>query len=153
MQLRRSTITMVGLVALVATGCGSGNSAHFANLPRPPSPVNVTVYINDQRVSVSPTFTGAGPVVFIVTNQASRAQSMTILPAGVSAAQAIADTGPISPQATAQVKVDLHKGRYVVATGPGGQTEAAAATPTGIHPAVLSIGRKRPSASNQLMAP
>jgi hypothetical protein len=148
--LRRITL-LVMTIALVA-GCGSGGG-HFANLPRPPSPVNVTVYINDQRVSISPSSVGAGPVVFIVTNQASQAQSVNILPSGVSAGQALADTGPISPQATAQITVNLNRGDYSVATGPTGATEAAQATPSGIAPASLHIGKERPSASSQLMTP
>ena len=143
---------MLGLAAVTLTACG-GSSTHFANVPRPPSPVNVTVYIDNHRVSVSPSATGAGPVVFIVTNQASQAVSMTILPSGVSASQAVADTGPISPQATAQIKVDMNRGSYLVATGQHGRSEAARATQTGIQPAVLRIGKERPSASNQLMAP
>jgi hypothetical protein len=145
-------ITLLVLAVAILAGCGSGGG-HFANLPRPPSPVNVTVYINDQRVSISPSSVGAGPVVFVVTNQASRAQSMTILPAGVSAGQALADTGPISPQATAQITVDLNRGNYSVATGPTGATEAAQATPGGIAPATLRISKERASASNQLMNP
>lgn len=149
-MLRRIT-TLVLAVAFLA-GCGSGGG-HFANLPRPPSPVNVTVYIDDHRVSISPSSVGAGPVVFLVTNQASKAQSITILPAGVSAGQALADTGPISPQATTQVTVDLNRGRYSVATGPTGATEAAQASPGGIAPAMLNIGKKRPSASGQLLNP
>jgi hypothetical protein len=143
---------MLALVTVPLAACG-GSGGHFANDPRPPSPVNVTVYINDQRVSVSPAAVGAGPVVFIVTNQASRAESLQILPSGVSAAQPVTSTGPISPQATAQIKIGLSKGAYVVGTGPSGQTQAARATHTGIQPATLKIGRGRPSASNQLMSP
>jgi hypothetical protein len=142
---------LLGLAAVAIAGCG-GSGGHYANLPRPPSPVNVTVYINDQRVSVSPTAVGAGPVDFIVTNQASQAESMQILQAGASAAAPVS-TGPISPQATAQIKVDLGKGSYTVGIGPQGQTEAAQATGSGIQPAVLRIGHQRPSASNQLMSP
>jgi hypothetical protein len=144
---------MLGLSAATLAACGSGT--HFGNLPRPASPVNVSVYIDNHRVSVSPSATGAGPVVFIVTNQGSQAVSMTVLPAGLSGAQAVADTGPISPQATAQVTVNLRQNtRYVVGTGPRGRTEAARATQAGgIRPAVLRIGNPRPSAKNQLMAP
>ena len=142
---------MLGL-GILAAGCGSGG-AHFANLPRPPSPINVTVYINDQRVSVSPSVVGAGPVDLIVTNQASQAESVQILPAGASAAPPVTSTGLISPQATAQINVNLGRGRYTVGTGPQGATEAAQATHSGPQPAVLSIGHERPSASNQLMSP
>ena len=108
----------IGIIVLTTgalAGCGS--SGHFVNHPAPPTPVNLTVYINDQRVSLSPSSVGAGPVVLIVTNQASTAQSLTVLPAGASAAQPIADTGPINPQATTQVTVNLNTpGAYTVAT-------------------------------------
>ena len=150
--MRRRTTIMLALGTVLAAGCGSSGS-HWANLPRPPVPVNVSVYIDDQHVSVSPSFVGAGPVTFIVTNQASRAVSMLILPAGASAAQARASTGPISPQATAQINVTLSRGRYTVGTGPQGATEAARATHSGPQPALLRIGPSRPSASNQLLNP
>ena len=105
-------------------------------------------------VSLSPSSVGAGPVVLIVTNQATTAQSLTVLPAGASAAQPIADTGPINPQATTQVTVNLNTpGAYTVATAPNGSTEAAAAVPTGVHPALLRVGRPRPSGSNELLQP
>ena len=52
------------------SGCGSSGS--FANKPRPATPVNLTVYINNARVSVSPGSVGAGQVVFIVANHAKR---------------------------------------------------------------------------------
>jgi hypothetical protein len=145
----------IGLV-VIATGviAGCGSSAHFANRPSPPTPVNLTVYINDQKVSVSPTSVGAGPVVLIVTNQASTAQSLTVLPAGASAAQPIADTGAINPQATAQVTVNLNTpGSYTVGTTPNASTEAAAAVPTGVRPAVLRVGQSRPTGSNVLLQP
>jgi hypothetical protein len=116
-------------------------------------PINVSVYINDQNVSVSPSFVGAGPVTFIVTNQASRAESMLILPAGASAAHARASTGPISPQSTAQIKVTLPRGRYTIGTGPQGLTEAARLTRHGPQAALLRIGHPRPSGSNQLLNP
>ncbi len=144
---------MLTLAAVLVSGCGSGGG-HFANDPRPPSPVNVTVYINDQQVSISPASVGAGPVVFIVTNQASKAISMKILQGNAAAAPPVADTGPISPQATAQVKVDLQKQTtYRVATSVMASTEAATATASPIRPALLHIGKPRASASNQLMSP
>src|SRR5438270_13334970 len=98
--------TMIGLFAASAaavSGCGS--SSTFANKPRPATPVNLTVYINNSRVSVSPGRVGAGPVVLIVTNQASNSETLKILPAGAAATQSLADTGPINPQGTTQVSV------------------------------------------------
>jgi len=147
----RAAATLI-LTAAAVTGCGS-SGGHFANRPRPPSPVNLTVYINNARVSVSPTAVGAGPVVFVVTNQADQAESLMILPAGVSAAQPLADTGPISPQATAEVKVNLDTGAYTVATSGSGGTQASQAAATPIQPALLRIGAQRPSSSGQLLVP
>lgn len=144
---------MLALAAMMLGGCGSGGG-HFVNNPRPPSPVNVTVYINDQQVSISPASVGAGPVVFIVTNQASKALSMRILQGNAAAGPSVADTGPISPEATAQVKVDLQgPTTYRVATSVMASTEAATATASPIRPALLHTGKPRASASNQLMSP
>ena len=146
--------TIVGMLFATTAVAGCGGGSHYANQPRPPSPINLTVYINDHRVSVSPTSVGAGPVELVVTNQASNSESLTVLPAGAAAAQPLADTGPISPQGTAQVTLNLNSpGDYTVGISPSSQTEAAAATPTGIQAATLHIGSPRPSASNQLLQP
>ncbi len=59
---------MLACAALAVSACGS--SATGATTPRPPAPVNLTVYIDNSRVSVSPSSVGAGPVEFIITNQA-----------------------------------------------------------------------------------
>jgi hypothetical protein len=148
--MRRTTLGTLTLTAVAAAGCGGG--AHFANQPRPPAPVNMSVYINDRRVSVSPGSVGAGPVLFIITNQASSAESLTVTSPGGS--QALADTGPISPQATAQLTVNLsNPGQYTVGIAPNSSTEAAAATPTGIHPALISVGNPRPSSNSQVAQP
>lgn len=145
----------IGIIVIatgVVAGCGSG--AHFANHPAPPVPVNLTVYINEQSVSISPSAVGAGPVVLIITNQARTAESITVMAAGTSASQPIADTGPINPQATAQLSVNLRQpGAYTVGISPNASTEAAAALPSGVKPAVLRVGQPRPSGSNVLLQP
>jgi len=56
----RWTIRMLALGALAVSGCGGTSKG--ATTPRPPAPVNLTVYIDNSRVSVSPTTVGAGPV-------------------------------------------------------------------------------------------
>jgi hypothetical protein len=148
----RGTVIAMLIATAVVAGCGNGS--HYANQPRPPAPINMTVYINDQRISVSPTSIGAGPVQLIVTNQASNSESLTVLPSGATAAQPLADTGPISPQGTAQVTVNLNSpGQYTVAIAPHASTQAANAAPGGIQAAVLHVGKHRPSASNQLLQP
>ena len=132
---------MLAIGALAVSGCGG--TSQGATQPRPPAPVNVTVYIDDSRVSVSPASIGAGPVAFIITNQASDAESLAVLSGG----QPVASTGPINPQATAQLTVDLSTpGRYSLSTGPS-------AGGLSIRAASLLIGRPRPSSDNQLLQP
>lgn len=146
--MRRTTIGIlgVGMLAVAVTGCGG---KQFANNPRPPVPINLSVYIDDARVSISPSAVGAGPVVFVVTNQASKAQSMSITRGG----SAIADTGPINPQGTAQVTVNTTPGEYAVSTAIAGLTEAQQVSAHAPRPAVLHIGPPRASGSNQLLQP
>lgn len=146
------TIGMLAVGAVAASGCGSSKT--YANNPGPASPVNLTVYVNDSRVSVSPSSVGAGPVVFIVTNQSSKAESLTIQSAG-SGSAALAHTGPINPQGTAQVSVNFTSpGSYTLSTGSGGATDASLAAPSSaIRPATISVGPKRASSSSNLLQP
>ena len=149
--MRTRTFATLTVTVVALSGCGS--SDQFANKPRPPAPVNLTVYVNDARVSVSPDSVGAGQIIFIVTNQASKTESLTIHPAG-NPGQALASTGPINPQATAQVTVDLRGPRdYTIAAGKAGTSEAAKAAPSPIQPGRLHVGEPRASASNALLQP
>jgi hypothetical protein len=142
--------TLAG-IAVTLSACGTSGGT-FANKPRPATPINLSVYINNARVSVSPASVGAGPVVFLVTNAANRTESITIQTPGGS--QTLANTGPINPQTTAQVTVDFQSpGDYTVATDRSAATQAQQAAPNAIQPATLHIGRARPSASNQLLQP
>ena len=146
--MRRTTFGILAICAVTVSSCGGGST--FANKPRPATPVNLTVYINNARVSLSPSAVGAGPVVFIVTNAASRTETLTIQPP--SGTQALGTTGPINPQATAQVTVDFTSpGDYTVATSPSGQNQAALAAATKIQSAGLHIGPRRPNSSNVLL--
>jgi hypothetical protein len=150
--MRRTIIGMLAVCALGAASCGGGSN--FANDPRPPVPVNLTVYINNARISLSPRSVGAGPIVFIVTNQADTSESLAVVRKGrTSIADALADTGPINPQATAQVTVNFKPGDYTVSTSTAGGTEAHRATARPLRGASLHIGPPRPSASDQLLQP
>lgn len=147
MRIRR--IGQLTATALVATACGSAGGKAPTAL-RPATPVNLTVYVNDSRVSVSPTSVGAGPVVFVVTNQARRAEALAITGSGGSQ---LASTAPISPQGTTQVTVDFKPGEYTITTARTGATDAQLSTPSTIRAASIHIGRARASSSNQLMQP
>jgi hypothetical protein len=148
--MRVRSIGVVGVSVLALAGCGSigGKAAIEA---RPATPVNLTVYVNDSRVSVSPVSVGAGPVVFIVTNQASSAEALSISRAGQN--QPLASTAPINPQGTTQVSVNFRPGLYTVGTASRGGTDASLSILPQIRPALVHIGRPRPSSSNQLLQP
>jgi hypothetical protein len=141
--MRRATIGMLGLGMLVLAGCGGG--AHFADKSRPPTPVNVSVYINDARVSVSPTSVGAGPVVFIITNQASRAEAVAVRP--TSGGATLASTAPINPQATSQVSVNFRQGEYTLSTSSN-DAGAISGDSTSLH-----VGPPRQNSNNALLEP
>jgi hypothetical protein len=139
------TIAMLAVSGLALSACGA--SSQGATTPRPPAPINVTVYVDNNRVSISPATIGAGAVMFIVTNQASQAESLTIAAPGASGGGSLADTGPINPQATAQVTVNLtSRGSYSVGASDAGSGPS-------LHAATLRVGPPRASSSNQLLQP
>jgi hypothetical protein len=145
MQMRRTAalapLAVAGALAL--GGCG-GSSADYQNDPRPPGPIIVTGYIDDQRVSVSPGSFGAGPISLIVTNQTGASQRVTLESAGATGSgPGIKQvTAPISPQDTATLKVDVKPGRYSVHVGGDA-----------IRAARLRVGPERASAQNDLLQP
>ena len=129
--------------ALALGGCGD-SSADYKNDPRPPGPIIITGYIDDQRVSVSPRTLGAGPISLIVTNQTGAAQRVTLESAGATGSgPGIRQvTAPISPQDTATLKVDVKPGSYSVHVGGDA-----------IRAARLRVGPERESAQNDLLQP
>ncbi len=143
-------IGVVGTTVLLISACGGGGG-RFASQARPPTAVNVTVYVNDASVSVSPSSLGAGPVVFIVTNQASQSEALTISRAGQS--HPLASTAPINPQATTQVSVNFKPGEYTVGIAAHGSTDASLSQPSSMRPASLHIGRERQSSGSELLQP
>jgi hypothetical protein len=147
--MRRTTIVTLAAVAAALSACGSSEVP--ASKPRPPAPVNLAVYVNDAKVSVSPASVGAGPIVFVVTNQASHAESLAISAAGQM--HPLASTAPINPQATTQVAVNFRPGVYTIATAPGHRTDASALRPPLIASASIHIGPPRASSNNALLLP
>jgi hypothetical protein len=145
MQMRRTAAhaSLAVAAVLVVAACGS-NSADYKNDPRPPSPIVITGYISDQRVSVSPRSLGAGPISLIVTNQTGTAQRVTLESAGpAGSGPGIKQvTAPISPRDTATLKVDVKPGSYSVHVGADA-----------IRAARLKVGPERKSAQNDLLQP
>jgi hypothetical protein len=129
---------LLAATALALAGCGTGSPQHFADKPRPAVPVDLTVYVDNQHVSVSPARVGAGPVILYVTNQASHTQNVAITTAR---GRSVASSGRINAGATAQITANLKRGSYRV--------RAAAHTAA----ARLRITHPRPNADNVLLQP
>lgn len=144
-------IRMIGIfgACVLMGGCGSAGGTSPTS-SRPPSPVNLTVYVNDSHISVSPSRVGAGPVVFIVTNQASSAEELAISRSG--RASPIASTAPINPQGTTQVSVNFRPGDYTIATKRHG-TDAQLSRQPSIRSALIHIGHERQNGNNELLQP
>jgi hypothetical protein len=141
--MRRRTAPVVlcfAFAAAMVAGCGGG--VDYKNTPRPAAPIVITASISKNAVSVSPKKFGAGPITLIVTNQTSASQQLTLeITSG--AAGFKGRTGPINPRDTGQLKADLKT--------PG--TYSVHVDGSGIRAARLTVGKKRPSAQNDLLQP
>ena len=136
---RRGAVALAAVASGVAlAACGTGSPAHFKNDARPPVPVDLSVYMDNNHVSISPAKLGAGPVILYVTNQASGTQTLTIRNAH---GGSVASSGHINSGATAQVTANLKTGTYKIAGG----AKASAAQ--------LKITKSRPNADNVLLQP
>ena len=143
--MRGATIGMLALLAFAVAGCGS--RAHFADKARPPTPINLSVYVNDAKLSISPNSIGAGPVMFIITNQASQAVQLTVR--RTTAGAALATTAPINPQATSSVSVDFRPGDYTVGASSTANTLSGVKIPS----ASLHVGKPRANGNGALLEP
>lgn len=141
-DLRLARITS-GLVvaALALAACGAEKD--YANDPRPPSPINVSASITNDKVTVSPAEFGAGPVTLLIANLTDETQRITVETQDLADEAGIKQqSSDINPQGTASLKVDVPEGEYVVAV------EAA-----GIKEAKVTVGAERPSSQDQLLQP
>ena len=130
-------VLAVSASALIG-GCGDDDD--YANEPRPPSQIVVTASISPERVSVSPSKFGAGPINLVVTNQSDSTQRLTLQTAGGSGIRQ--QTGPINPRETATLQADLPAGDFEVAVSGDG-----------IAPAKVAVGPNRKSAQDELLQP
>lgn len=143
--MRGATIGMLALLGFGLAGCGS--TARFADKARPPTPIELTVYVNDAKVAVSPNSVGAGPAMFIITNQASQAVQLTVRRA--TGGNALASTAPINPQATSSFSIGFHPGDYTLSASPSGDGLGAAT----ISSASLHVRASRANGSSALREP
>src|SRR5882724_6295858 len=110
----RGTAAALGCLAgLVVAGCGSSGS--YKNNPRPPETLVITAAILPDKVSISPSHFGAGPVSLVVANETDASQQITIARQVNGQTQDLPDqTGPINPHDTASLKADIDQGDYLV---------------------------------------
>ena len=139
----RAALVAGGLsLALAATGCGGGDD--FANVPRPPTAVELTGVINDEAVNISPKREGAGPIRITIANQTDRALTITL--DGENVEERV---GPVAPSDTAEIQKTLTSGTYEIRAG----SSRAVNIEDQIAPAKLEIGPERDSSDGELLLP
>jgi hypothetical protein len=131
---------VIGAAAVVLAGCGSDSS--YKNDPRPAKTIVIAAAILPDKVSVSPTKFGAGPISLTVANETDASQRISIVRKVNGQQQANEQTGPINPHDTATLKADVDEGSYEIRVE--GQTIAAAE---------IAVGAPRKSAQNELLQP
>ena len=134
---------LIAALALAVAACG-GEDEERSNAPRPPTPINVTAAIDDTEVRVSPPRFGAGPVVFVVSNQSSRPQSLTFETdeLGGDTGGIRRSTREIAPRSTGELKVDPPEGTYRLIASSGD-----------VNPASIEVSGRRESAQGELLLP
>jgi hypothetical protein len=141
MRAARSRAAAAAIAAALALAA-CGTTTERRNEPRPATRIVITGSISTDRVSVSPRRFGAGPVSLVVANLTDTSQQVTLETADRSRAGLRQQTAPINPRDTAELRADLSTGRYLVKVSGGGITAAT-----------LRVGRRRPSAQNDLLQP
>ncbi len=140
--IRKIRVRQLALLICVAgLGAGACGDDDFKNEPRAAVPVELSGVVRPARVIVSPADVGAGPVRITISNQTSRAQTVTLHGDAVEER-----VGPVYPQDTARIQKTLAPGRYEVRAG---SADAARA----IMPAELTIGPERPESNDRLLLP
>ena len=136
----RAVAIAIAAVALAVSACGTTEDRR--NDPRPPTRIVITGSISTDRVSISPRRFGAGPVSLVVANLTDASQQLTLETADRDRPGVRQQTAPINPRDTAELRADLRSGRYTVHVTGGG-----------IAAATLRVGKRRPSAQNDLLQP
>lgn len=136
---RGAAMFLLAVAVGAATGCGGKD---FANRPRPPTTVDLSGVIQNNKVTISPAKVGAGAVEITISNQTKAAHTITL--EGESIRERV---GPVNPLDTATIQKTLQPGSYTVSAG---STKAVARE---IKPARLTIGKARSNSSNDVLQP
>ena len=141
-RIRAGALPALCAAGLALAGCGEDD---FENEPRPPVPIQLTGVITEEKVTISPSDVGAGPVVITVSNQTDASHTVTLESSDDGTIRE--QVGPINPLDTATLQRTLEQGTYTVSAG------SEAAVPRQITPATLTIGQDRKSGSDELLLP
>jgi len=136
---RRAAMFLLAVALSAATGCGGED---FANRPRPPTTIDLSGVIQNNKVTISPAKVGAGAVEITISNQTQAAHTITL--EGESIRERV---GPVNPLDTATIQKTLQPGNYTVKAG------STAAVAREIKPARLTIGKERSNSSNDVLQP
>ncbi|MGK2878622.1 MAG: hypothetical protein ACSLFF_08640 [Solirubrobacterales bacterium] len=73
--------SIAGAIVVLATvlavsGCAGNES--YPNNPKPPANLNVSVFVGEDQIALSPNPFGAGPTRFVITNQTGTNQKVLI---------------------------------------------------------------------------
>jgi hypothetical protein len=116
------------------------NHGRPAQPAAPPAPIVVNASIGTDRVSVSPSRFGAGPIELVVANLTDTSQQITLETAGRSSRPGLRrQTAPINPRDTATLEADVRSVRYLVHVAGDG-----------IDAATLRVSGRRRSGQNDL---
>jgi hypothetical protein len=135
----RAATAALTLAAFSLVACGQED---FANEPRPATAIELSGVIQEDKVTISPSKLGAGPVTITVSNQTD--DPYTVVLAGD---RTQAEVGPINPLDTGTIQKTLEPGTYEVRAG----SEKAVARE--IRPAELEIGDERKSSAEDVGLP
>jgi hypothetical protein len=127
------------IAAAIVAGCGGED---FKNEARAPIREALTGVIQNDKVTVSPSKIGAGPVEITISNQTKADHTVTLEGESIVERQ-----GPVAPGDTLTIQKTLTQGSYEVKAG------SEKAVPREIRPAVLRIGKERKNSNNDLLLP
>jgi len=145
-RAHRTPVVALGTAAVAAVAvAGCGSDSDYKNTDRPPAPIVITAFIAKDKISVSPTKFGAGPIQLKVVNSTDRSQSVTLETAdepGSAAAGVRQVTGPINPNDNATLAANVREGTYSVHVSGDD-----------IRAATLNVGAERQTSQQDLMLP
>lgn len=136
---RGPAVLLAVMFAASMAACGDED---FKNEPRQPVAIQLTGVVQSNKVTVSPSKVGGGPVAITIANQTDDPHTITLDGGSIHA-----EVGPVAPTDTGTIRRTLEPGEYEVRAG------SEAAVPKEIKPATLQIGPERESSSGELELP